>query len=127
LTAGEATRPVPRGAGISWRSVRVCSPSRKDEGDTYADGDGTTLPTLLRWQRMGITKIGTPISSSNRQDTKLGNDDGGADGRCDFFRCLDPQSNVTRRIANHDNGLESSALTSTGLLLDGFDLHEDGL
>lgn len=76
---------------------------------------------------MGFTKVGTPVASSNGQDGKFGNDDGGPDGSCDFFRCLDTETDVALAVANDHNGLESGSLTGTSLLLDGFDLGKSSL
>jgi hypothetical protein len=69
-----------------------------------------------------FTKVGTPVTSSNRKDRKLCDDDGGTDSCCNFFRGLDPETNVTFAISNDDDGLEAGALASTGLFLNGLDL-----
>ena len=71
---------------------------------------------------MGLAQIGTPISSPNWEHTKLSYYDGGSNGSSDFFRGLDTKANVSLRVANDDNSLESCALTGAGLLLDGFNL-----
>ena len=71
---------------------------------------------------MGLPQIGTPVSSPNWENAQLGYDDGGSNGSSDFFRGLDTKSNVSLRVANDDNSLESCALTGAGLLLDGFNL-----
>ena len=71
---------------------------------------------------MRVSQIGTPVSSSNWQHAELGYDNGGADGRSDFFGGLDPKTDMTFRVTNDDDGLESCALTGAGLLLDGFNL-----
>ena len=72
---------------------------------------------------MRVTQRRAPVSSSNWQDTQLGDDDGGTDGSSDFFGGLDAQTDVAFRISNDNNGLESSTLTSAGLLLDRLDLY----
>lgn len=71
---------------------------------------------------MWLTKIGTPVASTNREDRELCDDDGGTDGGCDFFGGLDSKSDMTFAVTNDHDGLEPSSLTSTSLLLDGFDL-----
>jgi hypothetical protein len=120
LTAGDATRPVPRGAGMSWDCQ--FSPQISSSGFTYTNRDGTALAGLLRWQRVRKTQVCTPVTSSDRQNAQLGDDDSGADGSCDFLRCLDTKTNVSLRITNNNDGLESSTLTGTSLLLDGLNL-----
>ena len=70
-----------------------------------------------------MTKIGTPVSSSHRNDAQLGDDDGRTDSSGDFLGGLDTQTNVSLRVSDDDNGLESCSLTGTGLLLDGLDLY----
>lgn len=72
---------------------------------------------------MGQTKVGTPVSSSDGDNAQLGNDDGGADSSSDFLGSLNTETDVTLGVTNDDNGLESSSLTGTGLLLDGLDLY----
>ena len=71
---------------------------------------------------MWVTQGCTPVSSSNRQDAQLGNDDGGANGGGYFFGGLDAESDVTFGVANDHNSLESCTLTGAGLLLHGLDL-----
>lgn len=72
---------------------------------------------------MRLTEVGAPVSSADGKYGELRNDDGGADGSGYFFRSLDPEANMAFRVANDDDGLESCTLTSTGLLLDWFDLY----
>ena len=91
---------------------------------TYADHDGTALAALLARQGVGRTKVGTPVTTTDGDDAQLGDDDGGADSGSDFFGSLDTETDVTLRVANDDDGLEARALTGTGLLLDGLDLHD---
>lgn len=71
---------------------------------------------------MRLTKVGTPVSSSDGDDGELGNDDGSSDGGSDFLGGLDTETDVALGVTNDDNGLESGSLTGTGLLLDGLDL-----
>lgn len=89
---------------------------------TYANSDGTTLSTLLGGQRVRLTQVGTPVPSADRKNAQLGDDDSGADSSCDFLGGLDTETDVALGVANDNNGLETSALTGTGLFLDGFDL-----
>lgn len=71
---------------------------------------------------MGLTKVGTPVSSSHGDDAQLGDDDGGTDGGGDLLGSLDTEADVALRVTDDDDGLESGALTGAGLLLDGLDL-----
>jgi len=88
------------------------------------DSDGTALSALLGGQRVGLTEVGTPVTSSDGNDGELGNDDGGTDGGRDFLGGLDTETNVALRVTDDDDGLEAGTLTGTGLLLDGLDLHD---
>lgn len=121
MTAGEATRPVPRGAGISCGEVRR-SPRIEDWDDAYSDRDGTTLAALLGWQGVRKTQVGTPVTSSDWQNAQLGDDDSSTDGSCNFLGGLDTKSDVSLRVTNDNDGLESGTLTGTSLLLDRLDL-----
>lgn len=71
---------------------------------------------------MRFSEVGTPVASSDGEDRQLGDDDGSTNCGCDFFGGLDTKANVPFAIADDHNGLESSTLTSTGLLLNGLDL-----
>ena len=102
---------------------------RSDETGTTGSGnetdsDGTALSALLGGQRVRLTEVGTPVTSSDGNDGELGDDDGGADGGRDFLGGLDTETNVALRVTDDDDGLEAGTLTGTGLLLDGLDLHD---
>lgn len=71
---------------------------------------------------MGLAQIGTPVSSPDWKHAELSYDDGGSNGSSDFFRGLDTKTDVSLRVTNDNDSLESCALTGAGLLLDGFDL-----
>lgn len=130
MTAGEATRAVPRGAGISYWVFHVRLGSSQHPGIffqreiavTYADSDGTALAALLDGERVRSTKVGTPVTTTDGDDAKLGNNDGGADSSGNLLGGLDTQTNVALGVTNDDDGLETGTLTGTGLLLDGLDL-----
>lgn len=91
-------------------------------GETYSDSDGTALSTLLGGQRVRLTQVGTPVTSSDRQNAELGNDDGGTDGSSNFLGGLDSETDVTLAVTDDNDGLEAGTLTGTGLLLDRLDL-----
>ena len=61
---------------------------------TYPDGDRATLAALLGRQRVRITERCSPVSSPDRQDAQLGDDDGGADGGGYLLRGFDPETDV---------------------------------
>jgi hypothetical protein len=42
-----------------------------------------------------LTEVGTPVTSSDGNDTELGDDDGGTDSSSDFFGGLDTETDVT--------------------------------
>ena len=90
--------------------------------NTYSDRNATTLSTLFGRQAVRCSKVCSPVASTDGQDRQFGDDDGGANCSGDFFGRLDSQTNVAFRVPNHDNGLETCALTGASLLLDWFDL-----
>jgi hypothetical protein len=69
-----------------------------------------------------FTKVGTPVAATDGQDGQLGDDDGGANGGCDFFGGLDAETDVAFAVTNDNDSLESRALTGLGLFLDRLDL-----
>ena len=71
---------------------------------------------------MRLTKVGTPVTSSDRNYGELGNDDSSADGSSDFLGRLDAETDVALRVTDDNDSLETSTLTGTGLLLDWLDL-----
>ena len=71
---------------------------------------------------MRNTKVGTPVTSSDGQDAQLSNDDGSSNSSSNLLGGLDSETDVTLRITNDHNGLETGTLTGTGLLLDRLDL-----
>lgn len=99
-----------------------------DTGTTWgrdeSDEDGTTLAGGLVWKGVWLTKRGTPVTSSDRDDGELSNDNGSSDGGSNFLGGLDTETNVTVSVTNNDDSLESGSLTGTGLLLNWLDLHD---
>ena len=88
------------------------------------DSDGTALSALLGGERVRLTKVGTPVTSSDGDNGELGDDDGGAEGGSDFLGGLDTKTNVALGVTDDDDSLEAGTLTGTGLLLDRLDLHD---
>lgn len=87
------------------------------------DENRTALAGNLGGKRVGSTNGVTPVSTADGDDRELGNNNGGANGGGNLLGGLNTKTNVTVRVTNDDNGLEAGALTGTGLLLDGLDLH----
>ena len=71
---------------------------------------------------MRFAEVGAPVAAADGQDGELGDDDGGADGGCDFFGGFDAESDVAFAVADDDDGLEAGALAGLRLLLDWLDL-----
>lgn len=97
---------------------------RIQEWKTYSDSDGTALAALLGRERVRLTEVGTPVTTTNGQNAELGNDDSSANGGSDFLGGLNSETDVALTVADDDNGLETGTLTGTGLLLDRLDLLE---
>lgn len=98
------------------------SRTKKQQIPTYSNSNRTTLATLLSDQRVRLTQVGTPVTTTNRDDGQLGDSDSGADSSSDFLGGLDTETDVALGVTDDDDGLEAGALTGTGLLLDGLDL-----
>ena len=95
--------------------------SSSGRGDETAH-DGTDLAANLRGHSVRLSERSTPVTSPDRDNAELGDDDGGADGRRNLLGRLDTKTDVALRVANDDDGLETSALAGARLLLDGLDL-----
>merc|ERR1712050_238295 len=67
---------------------------------------------------MGLSEFVSPVSTSNGNDRKFGQDNGTTDGSGDFFGTFHSESDVTSSITDSDDSLEASTLTGTGLFLD---------
>lgn len=86
--------------------------------------DGTDLPADLRGHCVRLTKVGTPVTPTDGNDGKLGEDDGTTDGSRDFLCAFDTETDMAIEVTNGDECLETRTLTGTGLLLDRHDLHD---
>lgn len=73
---------------------------------------------------MRLTEVGTPVTSPDGKHSQLRDGDGGTDGGRDFLGGLDTKTDVALGVTDEDDSLEAGALTGTGLLLDGLDLHD---
>lgn len=94
---------------------------------TYSDSDAAAFPAFLRGQTVRRSQVGTPVPAAHGDDAELGDDDGGADGGCDFFGGLDAEADVALGVADDDDGFEAGTLTCAGLFLYGFDLCGRGI
>jgi len=52
---------------------------------TYSNSNRTALSTFLGGERVRLSKVSTPVTSSDRNNTEFGDDDGGTDGSCYFL------------------------------------------
>jgi hypothetical protein len=86
--------------------------------------DGSRLAGNLARNGVGILNVVTPVTSSNGDDGQLGNDDGTSDGGSDFLGDLDTETDVTVKVTDGNESLESGSLTGRGLLLNGRDGHD---
>lgn len=71
-----------------------------------------------------LSDLVSPVSSSDRDNRQLGEDDGTANSGGHFLGALDSQTNVSLAVSDGDEGLEAGTLTSTGLFLDRHDLQD---
>jgi hypothetical protein len=92
-------------------------------GGDQLDVDGSRLALNLGGHGVRFTELGAPVATSNGDDRELGEDDGASDGGSDFLGALDAQTEMTVKVTDSDKGLEAGALTGSGLLLNGHDLH----
>merc|ERR1711934_216877 len=92
-------------------------------GWDQTDLDRTALARHLARNSVGVAKLGTPVSTHNRNDVNLGCDDGTTDGSGNFLGRLDTKTNMPIVVTNNDKSLEACTLTGSGLLLDWHDLH----
>jgi hypothetical protein len=86
--------------------------------------DGSTFGVYLAWNGVWFSKFGTPVTSSDWNNRKLGQNNSRSDGVSDFFGTLDSESDVSGVISDDDGGLESSSLTGSGLFLNWLDFQD---
>ena len=73
---------------------------------------------------MRLTESSTPVTPSDGNNGELGEDDSTTDSGGDFLGALDTETDVTVKVTDSDESLETGTLTGTSLLLDGHDLHD---
>lgn len=91
--------------------------------NTHSDGDRAALAGLLDGDGVGLTQVGTPVTTTDGDDAQLSDDNGGTDGGSNLLGGLDTETNVALGVTNDDDGLKTRTLTGTGLLLDRLDLY----
>mmetsp|Transcript_1339 Transcript_1339/g.2170 ORF Transcript_1339/g.2170 Transcript_1339/m.2170 type:complete len:275 (+) Transcript_1339:519-1343(+) len=99
-----------------------------DNAGTPRSGDETAAhgPTLARYfARHGVrkTRIQTPVTTTDRYKIHLCINNATTDGSCDFLGSLETKTQMTVAISYGNVALETSTLTSRGLLLHRHDLH----
>jgi len=68
--------------------------------------------------------VGTPVTTTNGDDGEFGGDDGTSDSGGYFLGALDTETDVSVKVTDGDERLESGSLTGRGLLLYGSDVHD---
>jgi len=100
-----------------------CDDTGSTGGGDETHGHGSTLSGNLHGNSVWVSDHVTPISTAHGHDSQLGDDDSTTDGGGNFLRAFDAQTNMTIRVTDDNEGLETGPLSSTGLLLDGHDFH----
>src|SRR6266446_456454 len=68
-------------------------------------------------------EVGAPVATTDWDNRKLGKDDCTTDSRCDFLRALDAKTDMTVKVPDSNERLETSALASASLFLHRHNLH----
>jgi hypothetical protein len=76
---------------------------------------------------MWLSEIASPVSTSDWNNAELCNDNSSTNSCGNFLRSLDSESNVSLSISDDNDGLETSTLTGTSLLLHWFDLMQESV
>lgn len=71
---------------------------------------------------VGFSDLVSPVAAANGNNRKLSQDDGSTDSGGNLLAALNSETDVAVGVADGNECLEASTLTSTGLLLDGHDL-----
>jgi hypothetical protein len=115
LNTGELEHPLGGGGGDDSGSAG---------GGNEDNVDGSDLAVDLAGDGVGLSELGTPVTSTTGDDGELRHDDGSTDGGSDLLGALDSESDVSVKVSDGDERLETGPLSGTGLLLDGHDLHD---
>jgi len=99
---------------------------RDDPSSTWCRNEthqnGTTFARDLAWNGVGFSDLVPPVSSSNWNDGQFGQDNSSTNCSGYFLGALDSKTDVSVEVANGNESLETSSLTSPSLLLDRHDL-----
>ena len=90
--------------------------------ETHAHG--AALAGDLAGHGVRQTGVVAPVAAADGHDVHLGVDDASANGARHLLGGLQTESDVTIAISHSNVALESGALSGSGLLLDGHDLHD---
>lgn len=90
----------------------------------FNGGNGTCTSTYLRGDGVGLTENGTPVTTADGDNAQLSEDDSATNSGSDFLRALDTETDMAIIVTDDNERLETSTLTSTGLLLDRHNLHD---
>ena len=93
-------------------------------GGDETDTNGTALSSDLAGDSVGHALLTSPVSTADGCNVELRRGDGTTDSGGNLGGALDAKANVSVGVTDGNERLEASALTSTGLLLDGHDLHD---
>jgi hypothetical protein len=104
----------------SWGRNKTSTTGSRDETNT----DGTTLSSHLAGHGVRESSLTSPVSSTDRSNVQLGSSDCSTDSSRYLGSTLDSESNMSIVVSKSHKGLETSALSSRRLLLNGHDLHD---
>jgi hypothetical protein len=125
VTAGGGVDVLDTSEGKHALGSRGGDEAGTTRGGDEPDADGATVTSELVGHSVGSTDAcTTPVTTTDGDDGELGEGDGGLDGVGDLRRALDTETKVAVAVTDSDEGLEAGALTGSGLLLDGHDLHD---
>lgn len=124
MSLGSGVAVVDAGHGQQLFGGWSSNESSTTWGWNQTNTNGTALAGHLAGDGVGLAELGAPVAAADRADGKLGSDDGTTDGTGDLLGALGAKTKVAILIADGDDAAKSSALTGTGLLLDGHDLHD---
>jgi len=112
------------GEGEDLLSDRGGDEASSARGGDEPDTDGSALSVDLRRDGVGHTVHPSPVSTTDRDNVELGNDDGTANSVGNLTGALDTESDVSAIVSDSDESLEAGALSSRRLLLDRHDPHD---
>jgi len=103
-----------------WSADNTCTSGSRNQ--SYQDR-ATFAGDLARYG-VRLADLVAPVTAPNGHNRELSEHDGTPDGRRNFLGALDAETDVSVKVADGYEGLETSALSGTGLLLDRHDLED---